>query len=111
MLRWSTWCLERSAGRSDSFLSRGVRLGLEKLLRVHGTLASLPGCGHRLTIDPIGDIARREDGLTRRVRAGFRDDDVPIGIEVQPVAEELRVRGVADRDEDAVGRGTLACRR
>src|SRR5215210_4223829 len=41
-------------------LGMNVRLCLEHLLRIHRALASLSGRGHRLTIDPVGDIARRE---------------------------------------------------
>ena len=71
----------------------GVRLVLEEPLRIDRRLASLAGGGHRLTIDPVGDIARREDPVDGRVRCAARRTTMyPSSSSVQLVAEQRGVR-------------------
>src|SRR5581483_9966346 len=59
---------------------------------------------HRLAIDVILHVAGGEDAADVRLgRAGLRDEIAGVVV-VELVDEELRVRVVPDRDEDAVDR-------
>src|SRR3954447_24087490 len=77
--------------------------GGQKALRVECGHAARARGGDRLAVRAVLDVARSEH--TRDVRLGGARlrDQVPAGIVVELVAEELRVRVVADRDEEPVG--------
>lgn len=58
---------------------------------------------HSLTIDVVGHVAGRPDALDCGLgRAGF-DADIAARIGLELTLEQVRRRGVADGDEDAVG--------
>ncbi len=79
-------------------------LGGEEALRVEGCHAAGAGRGDRLPVGVVGDVAGDEDaGDVRRGRAGVREQVAGLVV-VELVDEERRVRIVADRHEDAVGR-------
>ena len=92
--------------RARVALARGeVALGVE---RRHAARA---GGGDRLAVDVVLDVAGREDaGDVRLGRAGPRDEVAGLVV-VELVEEELRVRVVADRDEEAARRRSRASRR
>src|SRR5262249_29092385 len=109
---WKTLSLSQSIGR-NFLLSRegGNSLGRRPILGMRGQEmpglerghAALPGRGDRLAVDIVSHIAGGEDAGHRgrgRVRRGF---DVARGLHVKLPGNELRRRGVADGDEDAVG--------
>src|SRR5690606_35260046 len=66
--------------------------------------AAHAGRGDRLTIDFVGDIARREHTGDRGQRRARGDFQIAVGIERQFALEQFGRGAVADRDETAVGR-------
>ena len=60
--------------------------------------------GHRLAIDFVGHVARREDARDRRQRRARRHLKITIVVQRQLALEQLGRGAVADRDEAAIGR-------
>src|SRR5207245_10769329 len=75
----------------------------EVALRVQGAHAAGSGGRDGLAIDVILDVADSEDaGDVRLGRPGLRDE-VAVAVVVELIEEQLRVRLVPDRDEQASG--------
>ena len=75
----------------------------EEPLGVEGRHAAGARRGDRLAVDVVLHVAGREDARDVRLgRAGLRHE-VAVLVVVELVDEELRVRVVADRDEERAG--------
>ena len=88
--------------RSRSRARRGPAT-LEPALGVDRGLAAVAGRGDRLAVAMVVDVAGDEDAVD--LRAGLVvDHEVALLVDVEPVAEHVGVRPVADRDEQALDR-------
>ena len=68
----------------------GDALGLEPALGVDGGLAAVAGGRHRLAVAMVVDVAGDEHAVD--LRAGLvADDEVALLVDLEPVAEDLRV--------------------
>ena len=75
-------------GRGRGF---GDALGLEPALGVDGGLAAVAGRGHGLAVAMVVDVAGDEHAVD--LGAGLVvDDEVALRVDLEPVAERLRVR-------------------
>src|SRR5262245_57345514 len=81
----------------------GDALRLEPALGIDRRHAAVPGRGHGLPVAVVMDVAGDEHAFDLAVGL-IADDEVALGVDLQPVAERLGVGLVPDRDEDAVGR-------
>src|SRR6185369_10937770 len=78
-------------------------LGLEPALGVDRGLAAVGCRGHGLAVAMVVDVARDEDALD--LRAGLIvDDEIALLVDLELLLEDLGVRAVADRDEQALHR-------
>src|SRR6185436_19206946 len=84
----------------------GDPLRLEPALRVDRGLAAVARRGDGLAIPVVVDVAGDEDALDPCV-SFIVDDEVALGVDLEPVLERLGVGAVADRDEQAVDRQRL----
>src|SRR5882672_5093802 len=75
-----------------------VALGLERGHAARG------GRGYGLTVDMVLGVAGSEDARHRGLGRARDDLDVLVGQELDLAAEDLRVRLMPDRDEEAVDR-------
>src|SRR6266540_4110448 len=104
--------LQRAGPGSDPLpLAAPVRFDLQEPLGVHGCLAPLAGSCHRLTVHPVGDVARGEHaGNVGRGTRLIHHDVAAVG-ELHLIPEQGRVRRMADGHEDAVRpmTGDLLC--
>ena len=88
----------------------GDALGLEPALGVDRRLAAVGGRRHGLAVAMVVDVAGDEHALD--LGAGLVvDDEVALRVDLEPVAEAVRVGRVADRDEQALDRPSRAPRR
>ena len=86
-----------------SAVPRGPPAAARKRSASRARHTAAAGGGDRLAVDVILDVARREDaGDVRLGRARLRHE-VAVLVVVELVDEELRVRVVADRDEERAG--------
>ena len=76
----------------------------EQALGVERRHTAGAGGGDRLAVDVILHVAGGEDAVDVRLGRAGRREQVAGLVVVELVDEELRVRVVADRDEDAVDR-------
>ena len=88
----------------------GDALGFEPALGVDGGLAAVGCGGDGLAVSMVVDVAGDEDALDLRVGLVV-DDEVALLVDVEPVAEGLGVRPIADGDEQAIDRAGGAPRR
>src|SRR5439155_16115633 len=82
-------------------LDLGDSLGLEPALGVDRGLAAVTRGGDCLAVAVIVDVAGDEHALD--LRAGLvANEEVALLVDLEPIAEDLRVRPIADRDEQAL---------
>src|SRR5262249_6591284 len=79
----------------------GVTERLQIALRFECGHTTRSGSGDRLPVDVILHVARREHTADRRASAAGRGEDVAVLVQVELTLEQLGVRRVPDRDEDA----------
>jgi hypothetical protein len=60
----------------------------------------MPGAGHGLTIDVVGQVARREDAGDRGPGAARLDLHIAAVMQLQLVLDQFGRRRMADGDED-----------
>src|SRR5262245_28986022 len=75
---------------------------LHVALRLERGQAAGGGRGHRPPADVILPVPRGEDTRHRWLRRARSDLDVVVGQELDLASEDLRVRAVSDRDEEAI---------
>src|SRR4051794_29729151 len=94
-----------SSPRLPGCRCRGVRdaLRFEPPFGVDGRLASVGGGGYCLSVTMVVDITGDEDSIDLRVRL-VSDDQVALVVDIEPVAERVRVRLVTDRHEQSFDR-------
>src|SRR2546429_605357 len=88
MPRYLRWIAAMTAGVTAFFIYNMITLGIARASGVH-TIHGAAGC---------------ERAGNRGLRARLLHDDVAVVVELELPFEQLRVRVVADRDEQTVGR-------
>src|SRR2546428_3908625 len=85
----------------SSLSSTGPELLLDDLLSVHKALDAVPRRCDGLSVPVVVGVSGHEDSVDARFRPVLRDD-VPHRVELDFSCEDLGVRVVADRDEEAL---------
>src|SRR6267143_6205465 len=81
--------------------STSPKLLCHELLRVQERLAAIPRGSHRLPVLVVVGVSGHEDSGDARLRLVPRDD-IPPRVEFDLPGEDLGIRIVADRDEEAI---------
>jgi hypothetical protein len=79
-------------------------VGTEEVLGLEGRHAAGPGRGDRLTVALVLDVAGGEDPGNAGLGRPRPGEDVALVVELELAVQEVGVRLVADREEQAGGR-------